>query len=262
MFPDARVAPVHKDGSFTLVSSGLRDHLADKLYSSARTGADFKKCIQDAFALIRTEQVTMLDSSQRATMFLPLSIVLLGRPAPYLVLNADDSVTRNPDGAFSGGREGARAEGGLGPPSRVGERELGPSEGQTVNAREGSHWRKESREEGKRRICIVAEPPEPMASLSGWRSNFDVLEQLSSGTDGCIMYRGFDKRRGEPVAIKVVDLESCAETIEDLQVLHRAHACPEILAIPLIRACIGPQPPARDNRALAVRVRAADALLR
>ena len=98
MFPDARVAPVHKDGSFTLVSSGLKDHLEDKLYNSMRTGAEFKKCIQEAFALIRTEQVAMLDGSQRATMFLPLSIVLLGRPAPYLVLNADDSVTSNPDG--------------------------------------------------------------------------------------------------------------------------------------------------------------------
>ena len=30
MFPDARAAPVHKDGSFTLVSSGLKDHLQDK----------------------------------------------------------------------------------------------------------------------------------------------------------------------------------------------------------------------------------------
>ena len=42
MFPDARVAPVHKDGSFTLVSSGLKDHLEDKLYNSMRTGAEFK----------------------------------------------------------------------------------------------------------------------------------------------------------------------------------------------------------------------------
>ena len=57
MFPDARVvAPVHKDGSFTLVSSGLKDHLEDKLYNSMRTGADFKKCIQEAFAMVRTEQ--------------------------------------------------------------------------------------------------------------------------------------------------------------------------------------------------------------
>ena len=38
MFPDARSAPVHKDGSFTLVSSGLKDHLEDKLYNSMRTG--------------------------------------------------------------------------------------------------------------------------------------------------------------------------------------------------------------------------------
>ena len=74
MFPDARAAPVHKDGSFTLVSSGLKDHLADKLYNNMRTGADFKKCIQEAFAMIRTEQVTMLDESRRATMFLPLSV--------------------------------------------------------------------------------------------------------------------------------------------------------------------------------------------
>ena len=55
MFPDARVAPVHKDGSFTLVSSGLKDHLEDKLYNSMRTGAEFKKCIQEAFAMVRTE---------------------------------------------------------------------------------------------------------------------------------------------------------------------------------------------------------------
>ena len=67
MFPDARVAPVHKDGSFTLVSSGLKDHLEDKLYNSMRTGAEFKKCIQEAFAMVRTEQVTMLDESRRAT---------------------------------------------------------------------------------------------------------------------------------------------------------------------------------------------------
>ena len=38
MFPDARVAPVHKDGSFTLVSSGLKDHLEDKLYNSTAFG--------------------------------------------------------------------------------------------------------------------------------------------------------------------------------------------------------------------------------
>ena len=54
MFPDARVAPVHKDGSFTLVSSGLKDHLEDKLYNSMRTGAEFKKCIQEAFAMVRS----------------------------------------------------------------------------------------------------------------------------------------------------------------------------------------------------------------
>ena len=43
------------------------NHLADKLYNSMRTGAEFKKCIQEAFAMIRTEQVTMLDESRRAT---------------------------------------------------------------------------------------------------------------------------------------------------------------------------------------------------
>ena len=99
MFPDARVAPVHKDGSFTLVSSGLKDHLEDKLYNSTRTGADFKKCIQEAFAMVRTEQVTMLDESRRATMFLPLSVMLLGRPSPFVVLDADTTVRNNPDGS-------------------------------------------------------------------------------------------------------------------------------------------------------------------
>ena len=99
MFPDARAAPVHKDGSFTLVSSGLKDHLEDKLYNSMRTGAEFKKCIQEAFAMVRTEQVTMLDESRRATMFLPLSVMLLGRPSPFVVLDADITVRNNPDGS-------------------------------------------------------------------------------------------------------------------------------------------------------------------
>ena len=90
MFPDARVAPVHKDGSFTLVSSGLKDHLEDKLYNSMRTGAEFKKCIQEAFAMVRTEQVTMLDESRRATMFLPLSVMLLGRPSPFVVASVSN----------------------------------------------------------------------------------------------------------------------------------------------------------------------------
>ena len=107
MFPDARAAPVHKDGSFTLVSSGLKDHLHDKLYNSTRTGADFKKCVQDAFAMVRTEQVTMLDGSQRATMFLPLSVVLLGRPSPFVVLDADATITEKADGTPLGANEGS-----------------------------------------------------------------------------------------------------------------------------------------------------------
>ena len=56
MFPDARAAPVHKDGSFTLVSSGLKDHLEDKLYNSMRTGAEFKKCIQEAVVCVHARQ--------------------------------------------------------------------------------------------------------------------------------------------------------------------------------------------------------------
>ena len=112
MFPDARVAPVHKDGSFTLVSSGLKDHLEDKLYNSMRTGAEFKKCIQEAFAMVRTEQVTMLDESRRATMFLPLSVMLLGRPSPFVVLDADATVTNNPDGTGLAATSGCAAGGG------------------------------------------------------------------------------------------------------------------------------------------------------
>ena len=51
MFTDARVAPVHVSSSYTLTSSGLKDFLQDKLYNTARTGADFKKCLQDTFAM-------------------------------------------------------------------------------------------------------------------------------------------------------------------------------------------------------------------
>ena len=47
MFTDARIAPVHVSSSYTLTSSGLRDFLQDKLYNTARTGAEFKKCLQD-----------------------------------------------------------------------------------------------------------------------------------------------------------------------------------------------------------------------
>ena len=81
MFPDARVAPVHKDGSFTLVSSGLKDHLEDKLYNSMRTGADFKKCIQEAFAMVRTEQAQAAESKLKgvALRIWPLNPTANGR---------------------------------------------------------------------------------------------------------------------------------------------------------------------------------------
>jgi serine/threonine-protein kinase 24/25/MST4 len=53
--------------------------------------------------------------------------------------------------------------------------------------------------------------------MHSWRDDFDVLEQMNSASDGNVVYRGFDKRRKQHVAIKVIDLESCEETIEDLQ---------------------------------------------
>ena len=39
--------------------------MQDKLYNTARTGAEFKKCLQDTFAMVRTEQVTMLEEGGR-----------------------------------------------------------------------------------------------------------------------------------------------------------------------------------------------------
>ena len=82
MFTDARIAPVHVSSSYTLTSSGLKDFLQDKLYNTARTGAEFKKCLQDTFAMVRTEQVTMLEEGGRPSMYLPLSVVLTSwRPA-------------------------------------------------------------------------------------------------------------------------------------------------------------------------------------
>ena len=68
MFTDARIAPVHVSSSYTLTSSGLRDFLQDKLYNTARTGAEFKKCLQDTFAMVRTEQVTMLEEGGRPSI--------------------------------------------------------------------------------------------------------------------------------------------------------------------------------------------------
>ena len=99
MFTDARIAPVHTSSSYTLTSSGLRDYLQDKLYNTARTGADFKKRLKDALAMVRTEQVTVLEESGRPAMYLPLSVALMGRPAPYLVEDADLNITTNPDGS-------------------------------------------------------------------------------------------------------------------------------------------------------------------
>ena len=96
MFTDARVAPVHVSSSYTLTSSGLKDFLQDKLYNTARTGAEFKKCLQDTFAMVRTEQVTMLEEGGRPSMYLPLSVVLMGRPSPFLVEDTDPSATTHP----------------------------------------------------------------------------------------------------------------------------------------------------------------------
>ena len=96
MFTDARVAPVHVSSSYTLTSSGLKDFLQDKLYNTARTGAEFKKCLQDTFAMVRTEQVTMLEEGGRPSMYLPLSVVRMGRPSPYLVEDTDPSQCHGP----------------------------------------------------------------------------------------------------------------------------------------------------------------------
>ena len=85
MFQKARMQPVRKDESFTLVSPGLKQYLLGKCYNAGARGDVFRRSVQEVFENVRTVVSVANDASGVPIAFLPLSIVLAGRPCTFLV---------------------------------------------------------------------------------------------------------------------------------------------------------------------------------
>ena len=86
------MAPVSKDDSFTLVQEGLAHFLKNKYYHRGIRGEKYYRGIRevDVVSNIRTNEVRGVDQGGMSTHYLPLSVVLAGRPCSHQVQDPSD----------------------------------------------------------------------------------------------------------------------------------------------------------------------------